>query len=422
MTIISSAKTLAAHFGPWLKSLDLIAPVTSVITGSDKGETLAASQEGQVVLGLGGPDTLYSSFDRTGLSGGSGDDKLTTTVTVPGQTGADLKGAIIQAGGSGKDHLEASLTFADLDFSNASKTYTGEIVADGGGCGDVITVTNNVAGIGTQGTKVAATLINTVNGDEGDDTINSTVDSEHALGSSSVKNVIDGGSGNDHIVASTRTAHVGDEATAVNQIKGGSGDDVIEATARSGTNGRDFVQNIIDAGSGNDVVKAVSTVNTNSATSSSDNVIDGGSGNDILDLQASTEAFATNRMLGGSGNDSLSITASSHGFVPSFLGTGTLTNSLDGGNGDDRLFASAEGSFSARLAIANTLKGGSGNDRLEANLTYTAFKLPISAVNSLDGGSGNDWLKATIEVTNADPGRSQMPDRARSAAASATTP
>jgi Ca2+-binding RTX toxin-like protein len=92
-------------------------------------------------------------------------------------------------------------------------------------------------------------------------------------------------------------------------------------------------------------------------------------------------ALISQELYGGDGNDQLSATAS---YVPETGSTNDIasdiTNILDGGYGDDILFASAK---AVRGVGRSSLFGGAGNDSL---------RVEAGTSNTLEGGLGNDTL------------------------------
>lgn len=141
--------------------------------------------------------------------------------------------------------------------------------------------------------------------------------------------------------------------------------DNVRSLSIHGQNGNDLIENqsnldaVINGGSGNDVIL-------------------GGSGNDVL--------------LGGAGNDILTD-------------IGGTQNTLDGGSGDDNLWAlSGNG--------RDSLQGGSGNDTLYAI---------VGGTNTSDGGLGDDIMivRGTDNITT-DSGDTvvQFQDRGRDVALS----
>ena len=126
--------------------------------------------------------------------------------------------------------------------------------------------------------------------------------------------------------------------------------------------------------------------------------LDGGTGNDSFNLGSS---FSDSLVVGGDGNDSVFMTSGtrnnfSGGAGNDWLGIGggalSTQNTLDGGDGDDVVGATANSNWlfggigSDHFQVtgnSNTLDGGTGNDSL-----FVAGGID----NILMAGDGNDWL------------------------------
>lgn len=211
------------------------------------------------------PDDLRVFGDAV-LSGGSGDDSLTTdhvAARIDGGAGddfieADYAPAILD-GGAGADIINATALVGSADIRGGTgndhlyaNLASGPIKADGGAGDDLVYVTSGAR-------DVAAT----VTGGSGDDTI-------HGQG---VHLSIDGGSGNDVI-----------EATAEDSltVTGGSGADLITAFGTGVT---------VDAGSGAD------TVTVSAASGHADVTLGGGIDRLVLSGVASDDTSAAHVVL-----------------------------------------------------------------------------------------------------------------------------
>lgn len=95
--------------------------------------------------------------------------------------------------------------------------------------------------------------------------------------------------------------------------------------------------------------------------------LDGGDGNDLLQDEA-----GNNVLIGGDGNDSISTGDKGY-------------NEVSGGNGDDRLYASAGGLFD----------GGNGNDEIQLT---SGFSSTVPETAQVRGGSGNDLIRAALDT------------------------
>ncbi|NVP57818.1 calcium-binding protein [Mycoplana rhizolycopersici] len=385
----------AYHHAQELKSLEwllLIDPVEHVILGTRRSDVLATKSEGDIVFGLGAGDWLSSSHNRTALVGGSGDDKLKTTVVVPMQGDDPVKGLAIQMGGSGRDKLEATITLQGGLLTFPERQLSAEIRQDGGRGDDIIKATANLA----QPIVADFTAKIHILGGSGDDKIDAFADTRGALGDLLAENFVAGGSGDDYVKARAETELVGFLATARNVLYGGSGDDVLDATAIGRSNVTTLVSNSLHGGHGNDFLRAYNYTNSNSKAPVGVNELWGGQGNDRLEVEqidtGNTFTDVTSRLYGGTGNDRLKAETSAGSQHVKAL------NHLDGGDGRDVLEASLDvrgGSYE----VANVLVGGWGDDRLETTISATPGLSPTgtsSVENRLDGGWGDDVLIATV--------------------------
>lgn len=412
MVFFSGIKSLTTHWSmtisqrmadvATLEWLYLINPINIVI-GSNRADVLGAKAQGDVVAGLGGNDALSSTFNRTALLGGDGNDKLTTKIVVPLQGAQDVHGLAIQSGDAGNDTLNAILSLRGGNVTLHDRDLTAKLFLSGGQGNDLISASANLV-LPVSGN---VTLENHILGGSGNDIIHAIADAHGALDNQVVKNCIAGGTGNDNITAQAKTEFNGSVAEAINVLSGGSGNDVLNASALGMSNATKLVSNTLYGGDGNDVLKAYNLTDSNSRAPVGINELWGGQGNDILKATHFTDGEntltdVTNRLDGGEGNDNLSAVSTARG------GFVTALNQLKGGEGNDalvtRLDADAHGGpgFPGRdlYHVSNVLDGGSGNDHLEAFLSVkTGFAAPdgSEAANRLYGGSGNDMLLATVE-------------------------
>ena len=124
---------------------------------------------------------------------------------------------------------------------------------------------------------------------------------------------------------------------------------------------------------------------------------DGGAGDDSLTITMTLKGFDVTSdvsAFGGSGDDQINVVASPGDDVFAVAGNHVVTNTVDGGAGDDHITVLGKTGFLAQHAtITNTLTGGCGNDVLDATAILQS-NLSDLASNSLDGGAGNDVLRA----------------------------
>jgi serralysin len=314
--------------------------LTSVKVATNKGETLAADQEGQVVIGSNGAGTLSSSFNRTALVGGNKADQISTDVVVPIDGTDPVRAAVVQSGAAGADTLTANVKLVGSLGPYPRPSGESNIWVDGGAGSDTIRVEGSLEEFNFS----AVRIVNTVFGGSGDDDIVAIADSTHEIGDQFVMNIVDGGSGDDHIVATGITEFNGYSTYAYNNISGGDGRDVIEASVWADSNRTIETSNTLHGGRGDDIPHA-----DNPCGSSRDRPI------------------AANYLYGADGEDVLVATHSGRG------ATGTnATNHFDGGNGNDSLTASSVSQVAQFATVRNELLGGNGSDVLTADITATS--------------------------------------------------
>ncbi|MBE9106088.1 hypothetical protein IQ229_14400 [Nostoc cf. edaphicum LEGE 07299] len=237
---------------------------------------------------------------------------------------------------------------------------------------------------------------NTLNGGNGDDSFN--FDSLSTL----VTQTVDGGTGNDTLSFSYSSATTGITST----FNPTTNITVISSTADTTVFSYKNIEQLNITGTDYDDYLVGSNGNDTLRSGNGNDTVDGGAGEDFLDISFSTGNHLLN---GGNGNDSLQAFSNIYDEFGNFVrdttsGDNTLNggagndtlrvydsaddNLLDGGDGDDFLYASAFYDVSGE----NTLNGGVGNDTLEVG-TSTGNYL-------LDGGDGNDSLIASYSSGN----------------------
>ncbi|WP_144435249.1 cadherin-like domain-containing protein, partial [Tropicibacter naphthalenivorans] len=177
-----------------------------------------------------------------------------------------------------------------------------------------------------------------IQGTEGNDSLTGTIQGD----------LIQGLGGNDTIVGIPGADFL-DGGDGNDTLYGEAGDDVL-----LGGLGNDR----LDGGSGSNVLRGGDGHDYMSASGSTGNLFDGGSGNDTV---YAYDSGSNNVVVAGDGDDRVSL----YGY-----GSNSGSNQLDGGLGNDQLYAGGEN---------NTITGGEGNDTL-------------SGSGVQDGGAGDDYL------------------------------
>lgn len=228
----------------------------------------------------------------------------------------------------------------------------------------------------------------TISGGDGDDlfTINA------------VANTLRGEDGNDQFIFSSIS-----NAGSAELIVGGDGDDTL--VGRNVTNNWNLAatgNSLADAANAAyviafedvDILQGGSAVDNFLIDAAFDGEIRGGSGEDLFSINGIVSA-----LLGEAGNDQ---------FVFSSLGNDGSTNSIDGGDGEDRLIArnvdntwnlsngnnlgvSDDDTYVASFSNIQILQGGNATDRFFINAAFTG---------SIYGGEGNDIFTVNAAVNS----------------------
>lgn len=291
------------------------------------GLTLTGTSNNADLIGGAKDDTINSQIGVHTIYAGAGNDKITV---------GNTSGNTIDAG-TGDDRITVGNGNSNTIFAGTGN----DRIKVGDGNGNVID-----AGAGDDSVTIGDGS-NVVSGGDGKDTI--------AAGNGN--NAVDAGAGDDKVT-------VGD---GNNDILGGTGNDTITSGA-----GND----IIHGGAGNDMVDS----------GGGNDVVDGGAGNDILVGGAGNDS-----LLGGAGNDLL-------------IGDGSIGSGQGSGGGSGDGSGGGSGSGAGHSVFNDYLDGGMGNDRLYAEqgndvANYTMSE-NIGASDIYDGGSGIDTL--TLRLTRAE--------------------
>ncbi|KAA1052536.1 FG-GAP-like repeat-containing protein [Azospirillum argentinense] len=340
--------------------------LNNLIVGGAGNDTLTGGDGADTLIGGDGDDRFYFDAADAPLQGGAGFD----TAVVQGNIGASLDLAacsIEQAyGGGGNDSLIGTGALLGLAINGRD----GDDLILGSAFNDTLTGSNGsdtlIAGDGDDVLYIDADDA-LVSGGAGFDTVyvqgdgNLTLD----LTASGIERVFSG-SGNDILTATGSVTLV--------EINGGAGDDLLVGSAFDDTLRGDAGDDTLFGGAGNDVLVG----------GGGSNVLFGGAGDDRLYVDTQTASLD-----GGDGNDTvyarysggvtLDLSASIELFNGS-VGSDTVTAvnassavELIGGDGDDSLTGGA---------YADSLRGDNGNDWLDGG----------DGDDTLSGGNGNDWL------------------------------
>lgn len=382
----------------------------ATITGSSGNDNLTGTGAADTMRGLAGNDILQGGFGDDRLLGGSGNDSLfggTGTDSLVGgdgndfldagdgdgftqtmnggvgddtfrfSTGPDFRDVVTLIGGTGIDRVQvmngSNAVLAGLTLANSIDIWDGDFRDIFG------TQTANL--LDFRGTTMIR--VGQIDGADGDDTIFGSAQSDDIFGEDDNDSLIggrgddtlDGGSGNDTLI-------------------GGAGSDVLfgstDTDSLNGGDGRDF----LDAGDGVDVVQTLigaagdDTFRFSTFADFSDVVtVSGGAGIDRVQVTAGASAVLAGLTLADSieiwdGNFQ-TIFGTQAANLLDFRGT-TMINAgqINGADGDDTIFGSAQGDNIFGEDDNDSLVGGDGDDTLSGG----------SDNDTLEGGAGNDVL------------------------------
>ena len=338
------------------------------IQGGAGNDVLVGAAGNDTVLGQGGNDSLTGGLDNDQLDGGtSGNDVLIETAD------ANLTLTDTQLLGIGTDTLvgfeSANLTGGAGNNTLTATTFTGigTVTLNGGGGNDTL--------LG------AASRVNVLNGDDGND----------SLKGGSLKDTLSGGIGNDSLLgmgdADKLFGQDGDDT-----LLGGTGSDTLDG----GTGTADLIvdsgninftlTNALLTGNGTDVVTGVEAAQLTGGTSNNKLDASAFSGNVTLIGDAGNDT-----LIGGAGNDSLQGDVGSDSLKGrdgddllngsnDTLTTGTDNDTINGGNGNDTLLGGIGNDALSGYAGNDLLNGGAGTDTLYGG----------DGNDQLLGGAGND--------------------------------
>ena len=402
--------------------------VGDTLIGGNGNDTLNGADGNDSLNGMAGNDSLAGGAGNDTIQGGTGDDSLDGGLgddTLDGQGGNDRIGGgdgsdtfVWNGAGDGVDTL-SSLSGYDrvrVQGTSAANNYVVSQVSgllqitDGTAVlnlSPIIQVVDIFAGAGNDRItinaldRVRTATILTVNGEDGNDKINSNganlgfvrvsliggLGDDTLIGGSGIDS-LDGGDGDDSL-----NAQGGNDL-----VFGGIGDDTIFAgTGNDRVFGGDGNDNI-DAGAGDDSVVGEVGADTIAGQDGNDTLdggdgtdtINGGSGNDSIlggneadDLNGSTGndtvrgGASDDTIIGENGNDSL-FGDDGNDSILGFDGDDTLS----GGDGDDTIDGMAGNDLVGGGNGDDLMNGAAGNDTLTGG----------DGNDTIAGGAGNDVL------------------------------
>lgn len=210
-----------------------------------------------------------------------------------------------------------------------------------------------------------------------------------------------GDEGNDTLFASigVRASDPGDPFVAADaelRLSGGLGSDVLTARFNVGGTDSGVFTAVLSGGAGDD--RLISDLRTPFGTMGVAFVarLYGGDGADRIQATASAvgldRGLATNRIWGDAGDDEIEAFAYTNG-----IGLGPAVNEIDGGSGHDWIRATTDAITNVgRNSQRNTIWGGTGDDVIEAGHAYGSNGSG-RVENVVEGGGGRDRVNAWID-------------------------
>lgn len=350
-----------------------------------------------LLLGLGGNDTLASVANNDTFNGGDGQDVVDLSVAsadlviMLGVTSnfIDIEHVI---GGNGDDEINGDASNNSLTGGDGDDTLNGGDGNDFLFPGEGINTVSGAAGVDVvDRSDATGDLRITLDNIENDGVVGATTENYAA----DLENII-GGSGNDSLIGNnanqTIVGNAGNDTlgggVGTDCLSGGNGNDFLIGGAGNdelhGRAGRDSLR----GGAGSDELFGEEDEDTGDYSDHSTNVI--ASLNGLADdgtPGAESDNLATDieNIIGGTGNDSLSGDSGSNS-LRGGLGNDTLVGNsgadqLFGGDGNDQLRGGSGNDILRGESGADDVRGDKGNDKI--------FNLD-GFLDSITGGAGTD--------------------------------
>ena len=317
-------------------------------TGTNRSETIIASDGSDSIYGLDGNDRLITLDGSDFADAGNGDDEINAVFSAAdsGFLVYPNRGSKRLLGGNGNDTIHGS---KDPD------TILGEMGND------------HLAGDTADDSIYGGEGDDTINGNSGADTLRGGANNDQLDGSDG-SDSLDGGAGNDKLL---------DQATGDDTLLGGDGDDHLDTFTGTGNKQ-------LDGGNGNDSLYGGRGNDTLQGNLGNDfllgyegsDYLDGGSGTDSLSGGAGSDLI-----YGGEGDDRVNYLDDS-GDDTVYGGDGNDLINYNSSTGIKTLFGDAGEDSVYGGKSADSLSGGLGNDDIAGN----------EGNDKLNGGDGDDAL------------------------------
>ncbi|MCT9813536.1 hypothetical protein N0K08_23180, partial [Acidovorax sp. Be4] len=323
------------------------------------------------------------------LNGGGGDDRFVATLN-------DGNDTYIGATGTDTYDLSATAAGATVTATTATSASTGS---------DLLSTIENV--IGSQGNDsivfdAAANVANIADGQAGNDILSTGAGADRLIGGAG-NDTMDGGTGNDTLFGGDGNDTINyTVAEGADAVDGGAGLDTLNITGTAADN--NLV--VVFDGTSLTTVGGGAVANVESVTA---NLL---GGTDTLNYGASTAAVMVNLTAGtASGFSSIAgIESVATGAGADVLTGNALSNTLNGGGGDDRFVATLNdgndtyiGSTGVDTYDLSATSAGATVTASAASSAQTGIDI-LSAIENVIGSQGNDNITGSI-VANVVDGR-----------------
>jgi Ca2+-binding RTX toxin-like protein len=286
---------------------------------------------------------------------------------------------------------------------------------------------------------------NNIYGQDGDDVLLVINRSESVSADNTLYNYVEGGAGNDTVTIDHQDNNIGVSSSddiRNNRIDGNDGDDIVALTVNTDTyyngyivsnalNGQDgaddvdltinqhstfrylnsVASNTASGGLGDDTLH-LTVVQENTATGRNDVFANTLSGNEGVDAQAMTISQTggnlayvyQNNQHGGDEADSISLNVDQSAALLAY----SYTNTLYGDDGEDTIsITSNQTSLTDRTYFYDQKAyGGAGDDLMSMDIVANAQNSPYVYYNYMYGGAGEDTMSISIDMTSANGGPS----------------
>ncbi|MBI2242352.1 MAG: cadherin-like domain-containing protein, partial [Magnetospirillum gryphiswaldense] len=407
----------------------------STVTGTNSSNTLVGGAGSDSLFGLDGNDVLYGdNVTQAASSGidtrvyadldieyGSPDSGETFTFQV-----SDLPaGVVLMADGVELTAVNGVYTVTADQVDNLQLDIPGSLAGS--------TIGLNVTVVSHDGSDTASTTSHaslaipalTSDGNDyidagaGNDTVHGGGGADYIIGGSG-NDVLNGGDGADYIIGGSGT----------DSLVGGAGNDTLVFTSGDGSdtfnlNGTTYYT-AGDQGGANGSGGTGASLSIGGHNTTQDTFI-GGDGTDTLQMTDGDDFIhisnvsSVERINAGAGDDIIDMNYSDGGSYNSFtLDGGSGNDTVFANNGDDYLMGGAGNDFMSGNAGADYMNGGTGNDTMyggSGNDTFVGgdgndvmvggdgsdtflFDFHSGSKDTIDGGTGNSWTD-TLDLSDA---------------------